>query len=392
MNNLPHILDLPHIKDLLHIFEKNNIEARIVGGAVRDFLLNRALYDIDVAVACPPKVTIEILEKLCAVVPTGLQHGTITAVFEKNTFQITSVREDIKTDGRHAEVIYGTSFEKDAARRDFTINALYMDLHGEIYDYFGGKEDLSSGLIRFIGDPETRIKEDYLRILRFFRMYAYFGKGDFDRAAIHACSKLKEGLNHLSRERIRLEFFKILESPQRLSVLHKMHASGVLDIIHSGSDLSGVEKLAHFERENNFAPRAIRALLCLFKNLEGLSQSFVLTKKEQSLKNLTIECGSSFFEKPVHEILYKLGKENFLELALILGVKHSKNPDTYVKAASVWQEPKFPLSAADLPKLKGKELGDALKAAEKYWIEQEFLPNKQDLIDFVQALTIMSKE
>lgn len=371
-NNL---IQFPHVKFLLSTLSDHGIDARIVGGAVRDYLLGRPLHDMDIAVSAPPKIVMETLSPLCKIIPTGIKHGTFTAVFDDTTFEITTLREDIQTNGRHAEVIYGTSFEKDAARRDFTINALSMDDGGNIYDYFGGRDDLENGRVRFIGDATTRIREDYLRILRFFRMHAFFGKGDMDVAGLRACAQEKMGLHILSRERIGQEFFKILHSPDTLYVLANMHTSGILfEIYPHNSDISACAKMIGMQEKFSLFShmRVLRIFSLYHRNLSHLSKAFVLGRKESALLQILQKYKDTFFNYPPKELLYRLGKEIFFDLTLLCASISSRDPEAHIQLARTWTIPTFPLKSKDFPHLSGKELGDALKKSEEAWIKAEF--------------------
>jgi poly(A) polymerase len=208
---------------------------RFVGGCVRDLVVGSPIKDIDFATKHTPEQVVYHLKKAgIQVIPTGIKHGTITAYFGTKQFEVTTLRRDINTDGRHAEVSYVDEWEIDAARRDFTINALYLSKSGKVLDFFGGIDHLRAGKILFIGDPDQRIREDYLRILRFFRFYARFGQGAPDEAAARACSRHSAQVNYLSGERIQAEMFKILELNNCPTVLQHMQNYGVLHFIFPG--------------------------------------------------------------------------------------------------------------------------------------------------------------
>jgi len=207
-------------------------EVRVVGGAVRNALLGVEVADIDLAAAAVPEVIAAKAEKAgLRVVPTGIEHGTLTLVFDGVHFEVTSLREDIETDGRRAKVRFGRDFKADALRRDFTVNALSVDAEGKLYDYTGGLKDLAERRIRFIGDPAKRIAEDYLRILRFFRFSAAYGAGPLDAAGFAACVALRAGLATLSRERIGAEMQKILIAPRCGPVVELMSGAGLLSFL-----------------------------------------------------------------------------------------------------------------------------------------------------------------
>lgn len=240
---------------------KQGKPARFVGGCVRDALLGRKIQDIDIATQHPPSSVMGLLEAAgIKAIPTGIDHGTVTAVCETKTFEITTLRSDIKTDGRHAEVVFCEDWLEDAHRRDFTFNAMTADLQGVVYDPFDGFTDLKAGRVRFVGQAEERIKEDYLRLLRFFRFNAHFGKGLPDRASLQACSALRAGIDGLSGERIAQEFLRLLEAPHPAKWISLMKKSGVLaHILAQSQDSHILEMLCAFEDR----PDALRRLCVL---------------------------------------------------------------------------------------------------------------------------------
>jgi len=206
--------------------------SRAVGGAVRDALAGRAVHDVDVAAPLPPEGIATLLREAgLKVFETGLQHGTITAVLDHEPVEVTSLRRDVATDGRHATVAWTQSWREDAARRDFTINALSLDAEGNLWDYFGGRADLAAGAVRFVGDPATRLAEDYLRVLRFFRFHARYGRGAPDPVALAAIRAAVPGLARLSAERVWMELKRLLEAPEPVRALALMRELGVLGAV-----------------------------------------------------------------------------------------------------------------------------------------------------------------
>ena len=223
------LLAEPKTRALMTCLNEGGEEARIVGGAVRNALIGHAGSDIDIGTTALPDVVIARVRAMgWKAVPTGLSHGTITVVIEGTPFEVTSLREDIATDGRHAEVRFGRDFKTDAARRDFTINALGLDSAGRLHDYFGGLADLEARLVRFIGDPDQRLREDYLRGLRFLRFTATFGENGLDPAGLNAVLRNRQGFAGLSRERIRQEMLKLLIAPRAAEIIAESVAHGLI--------------------------------------------------------------------------------------------------------------------------------------------------------------------
>lgn len=220
------------VQALLAALNAPGEETRVVGGAVRNGLLGTKIKDFDLASTLEPRITMEKARAAgWKVVPTGIDHGTVTVVIEGRPYEVTTLREDVATDGRHAEVRFGRSFEQDAARRDFTINAMSMGLDGVLDDYFGGLADLEARRVRFIGDARTRLREDYLRGLRFFRFSATYAQGPLDAEGLAAVEAERAGFARLSRERIRQEFLKLIMAPRALPVMREAEASGLISEI-----------------------------------------------------------------------------------------------------------------------------------------------------------------
>src|SRR5271166_667771 len=209
--------------------DRDGVETRIVGGAVRDALLGRVVREIDLATTAAPALVVERAQAAgIRTILTGVEHGTVTLLVDEATFEVTSLREDVETDGRRARVRFGRDFRADALRRDFTVNALYLARNGQIFDYVGGLEDIKARKLRFIGEPEQRIREDYLRILRFFRFSADFGEGPLDRAGFSAALRERAGLERLSRERVRAELLKFFAARRSIEVAQQMCEAGLL--------------------------------------------------------------------------------------------------------------------------------------------------------------------
>ncbi len=242
------LLKNPGLQRILTLIDGDGEEARLVGGALRNALLDKPATEFDIATTATPEVVAARAQAAdLRAVPTGLAHGTVTVIIDGHPFEVTSLREDIETDGRHAVVRFSRDFAADAQRRDFTINALSLSRAGVLYDYVGGLADIAAKKLRFIGDPAARIKEDYLRILRFFRFSAGYAEGPLDADGLLACIRAREGLARLSRERIRNELMKLLAAPRAGEVTREFSQSGLLSpLIGSAPDPRRLERLLQF--------------------------------------------------------------------------------------------------------------------------------------------------
>ena len=250
------------LKDLLAVLDGAGEEARVVGGAVRNALLAEPVGEIDIATtALPPEVMRRAEVAGFKAVPTGIEHGTVTVVAHGRPFEVTTLREDVETFGRHAKVAFGRHWRRDAERRDFTMNALSLARDGTVYDYVGGLADVEARRVRFIGDAATRIAEDYLRILRFFRFHAAYGEGALDPAGVAACIAGRAGLDQLSRERVRAELIKLLPARHAVPVLAAMTESGLLDRVLGGVPLlASHANMRKLEAALALAPDPVRGL------------------------------------------------------------------------------------------------------------------------------------
>jgi poly(A) polymerase len=378
------------LASLLASLNRDGEEARVVGGAVRDALLGRRLTEIDLATtAIPAEVIRRVESDGFKAVPTGIDHGTVTVVVDGTPFEVTTLREDVETFGRKALVRFGRDWKVDAERRDFTINGLSLSRDGRLHDYVGGIADLKTGHVRFIGDPATRIAEDYLRILRFFRFHAAYGEGEPDRAALHACIVARGGLARLSRERVRTELIKLLVAPGAASVLAVMADAGLLGPVLGGVPL--VSAFAHMdavETALGLHPDPMRRMAALAINVaedaERLWQRLRLSNQEHT--RLAGMAGDWWRISPAlgkgeaQALLYRLGPGRFRDQVLMAWARAGAAPDDagwrdLATLPDRWTAPQFPLHAADLVTrgvAKGPQLGRALKAAEAAWIETGF--------------------
>ena len=391
------------LPQLLTLLDRDGEEARVVGGAVRNSLLGVPVLEVDVATTAVPD---EIVKRVSAagfkVVPTGIEHGTVTVVIDKHPFEVTTLRKDVETYGRHAKVEFGRDWKADAERRDFTINAMSAARDGTIYDYAGGLEDLKDRRVRFIGDPARRIEEDYLRILRFFRFHAAFGAGHPDAAGLAACIAARKGLDQLSRERVRMELLKLLLAPHATATLAVMSHAGLLLLALGGVPyLAGFENMAKVEASIGATPDAVRRLgalaVVIAEDAERLWQKLRLTNSEHerlaSMAEGWRRISPALGEKPLRALLYKLDPQQFTDHAL-LGWARSQATSNDPKWRSLatlpqrWTAPEFPLKAADFMKrgiAQGPALGAALAAAERAWIDAGFPDDRKVLDEIAEA-------
>ncbi|MGW8190705.1 CCA tRNA nucleotidyltransferase [Sphingomonas hankookensis] len=345
--------------------------ARYVGGAVRDTLLGLAVADIDVATIYPPQ---EVVRRLQAAgikaIPTGIAHGTITAVADGTVVEVTTLRRDVTTDGRHAEVAFTDDWQADAARRDFTMNALYADMGDHrLHDYFGGIADLRAGRVRFIGDPLCRIAEDHLRILRFFRFLARFGDTP-DAEGLAACVARANDLMALSRERIADELLKLLVARDAVGVLRLMVDNAIWQPVLPELDGAAVDRLAALvaaEAAAGLAPDPIRRLAALLDtgNAEGVTARLKLSNAQR--KRVAVALGDAA-EHPL-ALGYRLGVESAVDRLLLTG-----DPAAAAKVAG-WTRPSLPLTGGALVErglARGPDVARALRQVEDRWIAEGF--------------------
>lgn len=361
-------------------------QALFVGGCVRDALLNMPVGDIDIATDAEPAKVIEICQSAgFRAVPTGVDHGTVTIVSDGIPHEITTFRKDVKTDGRHAVVTFSKSIEDDAKRRDFTMNALYASRDGEIIDPLDGVDDLLARRVRFIHDPSERIREDYLRILRFFRFTAWYGDPaqGLDADALAAIAAELDGLEHLSRERVGSEIRKLLSAPDPAPAVAAMAATGVLASVLPGVDHTALAPLVHLEATAEAAPDPIRRLAVL--GGQEHAERLRLSRKEAARLTVLRE-GISSTEPPAR-LGYAHGVDAARSICLLRAAVLGQPFDPAdIAAARTGAEAEFPLRAADLmPALSGAALGARLKALEKAWIDSGFTLTREDLLNLPEG-------
>lgn len=363
------------MKRLLRALGAEEGLTRYVGGAVRDDLLGLQVSDIDLATRLTPEEVIRRLEKArIKAVPTGIDHGTITAVSDGHPFEITTLRRDVSTDGRRATVAFTDDWKEDAARRDFTINALLADpISGDLTDYFGGLEDLKGRHIRFIGDPLQRIAEDHLRILRFFRFHARFGQGTPDAAALDACAVRANDLMALSRERIGDELTKLLGMADPASTIAIMVDRRILRPVLPEIEAGGIADLRSLidaERKAGIEPDALRRLAALLPRNSAVAEAVGARLRLSNKARKRVVCAAqAALDSGAYALAYRVGLDCAVDRLLLAG----RSSD----AASLdeWHVPRLPISGGVLIKRglpEGPIVARTLKAIEQRWVDQGF--------------------
>ncbi|HEY1425747.1 MAG TPA: CCA tRNA nucleotidyltransferase [Caulobacteraceae bacterium] len=379
--------------------------ARFVGGCVRNAILKRPIDDIDVATTLTPDRVTEALTKArLKAVPTGVEHGTITAVAKGRPYEITTLRRDVETDGRRAVVTFTTDWAEDAMRRDFRLNALYADPTGRLYDpTSGGLADARAGRIGFVGDAQTRIREDGLRILRFFRFQAWYGAGEPDAAGLAACAALRGLIGNLSAERVSAELLKLLAAEDPRPAVRLMAQAGVLaEALPEATGLARFERLVGIETEMLFTEDALLRLAALLPDrpatAAALAERLRLSNAERDRLVAALDpepaLKSWMSPKETRQLVYRLGVEAFCD-RVSLAWAASDRPAAAVQwrallaTARGWTPPKFPLSgdevlAAGVP--KGPLVGEVMREVEAWWVESDFPDDKLALIERLKAV------
>ncbi|MDP3495895.1 MAG: CCA tRNA nucleotidyltransferase [Hyphomonadaceae bacterium] len=369
--------------------------ARFVGGCVRNALLGEPVADIDIATQLVPELVQKVMiAAKIAVHPTGIDHGTLTVVADHQPFEVTSLRQDVETDGRRAVVAFTDDWALDAQRRDFRMNALYANTSGDVFDPTGGGlDDIANRRIVFVGDPETRIREDYLRILRFFRFQAWYGRTVPDAAGLAACARLRSGLADISAERIWTETRKLLAAPQPLAALDAMESTGVLDQLFIESNgLKLLRKLVGLDMREGFTPDPMVRFLALFWKdaaaVHDVANRLKMSNDERHRLNWAVQHDTPLWGGvTAHEIraaLYVSGAQTIRD-RLMLEWAGDESPDWAEVLAVVdnWQRPTMPVTGADLLQrglAEGPTIGAVLRKLETAWIESDFTLSQADLL------------
>jgi poly(A) polymerase len=400
------------LQRLLAALNADGEEARIAGGAVRNALLGQAVADVDIATTTIPEETIRRAKAAgFKVVPTGIEHGTVTVIAGGVGHEVTTLRADVETDGRRARVVFGRDWKADAERRDFTINALYAEADGTIVDLVGGLADLEGRTLRFIGDAEARIREDYLRILRFFRFFAWYGSGRPDAEGLKACARLKDGLERLSAERVWAELKKLLAAPDPSRGLLWMRQAGVLTKALPESEKWGIDAihgLVAAERDLGWPADALLRLEAVVppdaERMRVLADRLKLSNAEtERLRTwaLAPKLDPNGTEGELGKALYRSGRQPIVDrLRLSLASARSRAAESdgalieaggysrLLKFAGTWTAPTFPLKGADLQAIgmaAGPDMGKLLKRLDEEWVESGFRLDSGALLERAAA-------
>ncbi len=393
-------------KRLFAALLKGGGEARFVGGCVRNALLGAAVADIDVATTIlPDDVAARLSAAGITTVPTGIAHGTVTAIIDRTPFEITTLRRDVSTDGRRATVAFTTDWAEDAGRRDFTFNALYATQDGAVIDLTGGLDDLKARKVRFIGEAKQRIAEDYLRILRFFRFHAWYGKGEMDPAGLSACAEARDGIATLSGERIHDELLKLLAAPDPVPVLRAMAATGIMgEVLPGALDIERLARLVELEETHLFrdADPLLRLAALIAggppERRQGLARRLRFSNAESArlvaIDRSDVKIISYLSIREVRRALYRLSPDAFKDKVMLgwaADRKQSNAPQwrALLALADSWQRPEMPLTghevlAAGVP--NGPDVGRVMAEVEDWWIDSDFTDDKFSIIERLKAV------
>lgn len=379
--------------------------ARFVGGCVRNTIVGRPVDDIDIATTLTPdRVILALKAARIRAVPTGIDHGTVTAISAHVPHEITTLRRDVSTDGRRATVAFTTDWAEDAQRRDFTLNALYARRDGTIFDPTGhGVDDARAGRIVFVGDPEQRLREDHLRNLRFFRFHAWFGRGDPDPSAAAACARLRDGIEGLAAERISKELLKLLAADDPRDAVRLMHETGVLEVIlKTPANLARFDGFVAVETDQLFECEPILRLAALLPDDQvaagRLAARLRLSNgdRDRLVAALapTPALKSWMSPREIRREVYRTGGKTLRDRAKLAwaaapGTAATMQWRGLIALAEGWTPPPFPLTGADVMKAgvpKGPLVGQVLKEVEDWWIDHDFLDDKFSAIEKLKAV------
>jgi len=396
-------LNAPETRAVMAALTRDGGQARFVGGCVRNALIGAPVEDIDIATPLEP---LEVMRRIEAAgmraIATGIEHGTVTAISHSKPFEITTLRRDVSTDGRRATVAFSTDWAEDAQRRDFTMNALYADEAGQVFDYVGGIADLRARRVRFIGDPATRIAEDYLRSLRLFRFQAWYGKGDIDAAGLQAVAAAKDQIKTLSGERIQKEMLRFLAADNAPPVLRTMAACGVLSEVLPGAlHFERFQRLCAADDDNFFVADGLLRLGSLLSeepHAIDVARRWRLSNDDRdrlvAMMASPVKIVSYMSIREVRRALYRFGVERFKDLVRLRWAEDSKASNgiqwrTLLALADGWVRPLLPMSGGDVMAAgvpQGPLVGRVLSEVEEWWIDSDFTDDRLSLAERLKAV------
>lgn len=369
--------------------------SRFVGGCVRNVFRGTTQDDddIDIATQLEPPATMAALQAAgIRALPTGIEHGTITAIYKSRPFEITTLRRDVETDGRRAVVAFTEDWAEDAARRDFRLNALYADLNGQVFEPIAqGVSDALSGRVIFIGDADERLREDYLRILRFFRFNAWYGE-TIDPDGLAACARQMQGLDKIAAERIWKELKKLLTAPDPSAAVLAMEESGVLEQVLPGTEAGGLVALCEAEKRAGLGADPMRRVMALLprrgREVDAMAARLKLSNEEHRRLSAWASAGMDHVEglapQDLHAAIYAYGPEAVADRAVLEAAQTERSDALAVRLDTItgWKRPVFPVGGDDAMAagLSGPEVGQALRAAEAAWIESDFTMGRTELL------------
>lgn len=401
-------MDAAETRAVVAALTADGAEVRFVGGCVRDAILKRPIKDIDIATHDPPERVMALLDRAgIHVIPTGLAHGTVTAVIGKAHYEITTLREDVETFGRHARVAFTDDWTADAARRDFTMNAMFADPSGRIYDPFNGLADLGAGRVVFVGDPIKRLDEDVLRLLRFFRFHAHYGRPPMDRRALSACRHMAPRLVELSGERVAGELVRLLQAHDPASVLLVMHGERILEhILPEAAEFGRLRVLSWLEERamvrDTVAPDPVRRLGALLRTdasgaravAERLKLSNAQRDRVVAIAAPRVAASADLDPAMVRHALRRVGAETFRDLVLVSWADERARSDrvtsdrsarwiALLDAADGWVPVELPVRGADVMAMgipRGPEIGRLLGEVERWWEDRDYRPDRDQCL------------
>ena len=378
-------LNAPRLQEVMAVITRGGGNVRVAGGAVRNALLGVPIADVDLATTMLPTDVMRVCKAAgFGVHPTGFEHGTVTVVNKGVPFEVTTLRRDVETDGRRAVVAFTSDWQEDAARRDFTMNAIYCTAQGKISDFTNGYTDLLRNRVKFVGAASDRIKEDYLRILRFFRFHAQFGKGAPDRLGLAACAKHKASLKKISAERIRREMVKLVVAPRGVPTLKVMAASGVLKIIIPYTD--------DWRLMGRLPDDSVLRLFALARKPETLKDVLRLSNVQaERIDSLMVAPDLSPRLRPSEQraMLYQMDKQAWVDAVALnwakgKAAKNDQKWQALIDLPQHWPIPKLPVSGKDLIQAgvaSGPHLGEVLRNLEDWWVAKDFAPTRDELLE-----------